>query len=121
MTDIYLVPVRMHTATVDSFVKVHYHPAVQGTTIVSRIVVTVGNTSYEEVAVHDTRALDTRDHRWKQVASNLGSGDARRVFDVVVDAAMRGHRVYGVRWIDGRPEPVVTRDGALEWGLIEQV
>ena len=108
------------TANVDSYVKTHQHPQVPGTTVVTLIVVTPpGGGVYHEVAVRDTRALDTRDWRVKVMESNLTEAAARGVFGVVKAAVMAGHRVYGIRWVDGEPDAVITRDCALRYGLIE--
>jgi hypothetical protein len=43
----------MNSGTIDSYIKVHHFPAVEGTTIVSRIEVTVPHAPiFEGVAVH---------------------------------------------------------------------
>ncbi len=98
-----------HTGTVDSYVRVHQWPAAPGTSIVSLVKVTVNDISYEEVAIQDTRPLDTRKWGWRVIGSFLTDEDARALYVGAVAAIRDGRCVYGASWINGSPEPITSQ------------
>lgn len=105
----------MDSHVIDSHVRVHRH--VEGISVVSHVRITVGDTTYDEVAVHDTRPLDVRQWKWLVIGSNLDRLSAHLVYRAALDAVDAGHRVFGVRWVNAQPEAVITRDCAARCGI----